>query len=68
MCELVVEFVWESSAGVTPPVSLHYGVRCVPVNGATVEDVLMAVGEEIGYENILSASRMNKAVPLWWFL
>lgn len=54
-----------SSAGVTPPVSLRHGVRCVPVNGATVEDVLMAVGEEIGYENILSASRMNKAVVVF---
>ncbi len=51
-----------SSAGVTPPVSLRHGVRCVPADGVTVEDVLMAVGEEIGFENILSASRMNKAV------
>ncbi len=31
----------------------------------TVEDVLMAVGEGIRYDNILSASRMNKAVVVF---
>ncbi|KAL0177279.1 hypothetical protein M9458_026173, partial [Cirrhinus mrigala] len=54
-----------SSVGVTPPVSLRHGVRCVLASGVTVEEVLMAVGEEIGYGNILSASRMNKAVVVF---
>jgi len=47
---------------VVSPVSLRHGVRCVPAQGVTVEDVLLVVGELIGYENISSASRMNKAV------
>lgn len=53
------------SMRVTPPVSLRHGVRCVPASGVAVEDVLVAVGEEIGYENITSASRMNKAVVVF---
>ncbi len=48
---------WDSS------LSLRHGVRCVPV--ASVEDVLVAVGEQIGFENIVSASRMNKAVVIF---
>lgn len=50
---------------VVSPVSLRHGVRCVPVQGVTVEDVLLVVGELIGYENISSASRMNKAVVVF---
>jgi len=37
----------------------------VPAQGVTVEDVLLVVGELIGYENISSASRMNKAVVVF---
>lgn len=54
-----------ASAGAPPPVSLRHGIRCVPAIDVSVEDVLMAVGEEIGYENISSASRMNKAVVVF---
>ncbi len=43
----------------------HRGVRCVPAQGVSVEDVLLAVGEEVGYDNISSASRMNKAVVIF---
>ncbi len=50
---------WDSS------LSLRHGVRCVPVADASVEDVLVAVGEQIGFENIVSASRMNKAVVIF---
>lgn len=50
---------------VVSPVSLRHGIRCVPAQGVTVEDVLLAVGELIGYENISSASRMNKAVVVF---
>ncbi len=45
-----------------PSPSLRHGVRCVPEQEVTVESVLLAVGEQIGCENISSASRMNKAV------
>ncbi len=52
-------------AGVASPVSLRHGIRCVPAQGITVEDVLLAIGEKVGYENITSASRMNKAVVVF---
>lgn len=52
-------------AGGEPPVSRRHGVRCVPAQGVSVEDVLLAVGEEVGYDNISSASRMNKAVVVF---
>lgn len=45
--------------------SLRHGFRCVPEAGSTVEDVLEAVGEKVGYEVIASASRMNKAVVVF---
>lgn len=48
-----------------PPVSLRNGVRCVPAPGVEVEEVLVAVGEQIGFGNISSASRMNKAVVIF---
>ena len=53
-----------SEAGVET-LSLRHGVRCVPESGTTVEDVLLAVGEQVGCENIYSASRMNKAVVVF---
>lgn len=46
----------------TPPLLLRNGFRCVPEDNSTVEDVLIAVGDQIGHENIVSASRMNQAV------
>ncbi|KAL7827793.1 hypothetical protein AOLI_G00309450 [Acnodon oligacanthus] len=53
-----------SEAGVET-LSLRHGVRCVPESGVTVEDVLLAVGEQVGCENIYSASRMNRAVVVF---
>lgn len=49
----------------TPSLSLRNGFRCVPEDGVTVEDVLISAGEEVGHENIVSASRMNKAVVVF---
>ncbi|GAA6075545.1 uncharacterized protein LOC108179569 [Tachysurus ichikawai] len=49
----------------TSPVSLRHGVRCVPANGVSVEEVLLAMGKEVGNENIFAASRMNKAVVVF---
>lgn len=37
----------------------------MPELGATFEDVLLAVAEKIGHENINSASRMNKVVVVF---
>lgn len=52
-------------SGGVASLSLRHGVRCVPDADSNVEDVLVAVGEQIGYKNIISASRMNKAVVVF---
>lgn len=49
----------------TPSLSLRNGCRCVPEPGVTVEELLLIFGEQVGFENILSASRMNKAVVVF---
>ncbi len=49
----------------TPPISLRNGFRCVPEDNATVEDVLIEVGDQIGHENIVSASQINQAVVVF---
>lgn len=54
-----------ASLAETPSLSLRNGFRCVPEDNATVEDVLIAVGDQIGHENIVSASRMNQAVVVF---
>lgn len=38
------------------------------VSNANVEDVCLAVGDVVGHENIVSASRMNNAFVLFFFL
>lgn len=48
-----------------PFLSLRNGFRCVPEDGVTVEDVLISAGREVGHDNIVSASRMNKAVVVF---
>ncbi len=54
-----------ASTGGRTPLSLRHGFRCVAEASVTVEDVLLAVGEQIGYEYIFSALRMNKAVVVF---
>ena len=54
-----------ASAG-TPPMSLRHGVRLVPQLSSTVEQVLLAVGEQVGHGNITYASRMNKALVIFF--
>ncbi len=52
-----------SIPGQTPPnLSLRNGCSCVPEPGVTIEELLVVVGERVGFDNIVSASRMNKAV------
>ncbi len=48
-----------------PSLSLCNGCRCVPDPGVTVEELLLVIGEQVGFENIVSASRMNKAVVVF---
>ena len=40
-------------------------MRCVPDDDVMVEGVLVAVGDEVGFESIIYASRMNKAVVVF---
>ena len=58
-----------SAAGAPPrtsPPTLQQGARIVPPDpSVTVEEVLLCVGQEIGHENVLYASRMNKAVVVF---
>lgn len=48
-----------------PSLSIRHGFRCVPEGGTTIEEILLAVGEQIGHDQITSASRMNKAVVVF---
>lgn len=45
--------------------ALRNGYRCVPEPGVTIEELLVAVGEQLGFDNIVFASRMNKAVVVF---
>ena len=50
----------------TPPPSIRQGVRIVPPdNNVTMEEVLLAAGEQVGHDNLSFASRMNKAVVVF---
>ena len=50
----------------TPPPSNRQGVRIVPPDSSvTVEEVLLAVGEQVGHVKLSFASRMNKAVVVF---
>ena len=50
----------------TPPPSIRQGVRIVPPDSSvTVEEVLLAVGEQVGHDILSFASRMNKAVVVY---
>ncbi|KAJ3583897.1 hypothetical protein NHX12_015394 [Muraenolepis orangiensis] len=47
----------------TPPPSLRQGVRIAPHDSSvSVEEALLAAGEEVGHGNLVFASRVNKAV------
>ena len=45
--------------------SLRNGVRCIADSSTSVEDVLVAIAEQVGGENINYGSRMNKAVVVF---
>lgn len=46
--------------------SIGNGCKCFPNQICTVEDVLMAMGKVVGHDKIVSASRMNKAVVVFF--
>ncbi len=50
---------------VTPPLSIGHGVRFITDPGVTMEGALLAVGEQVGHDNISYASRMNKATVVF---
>lgn len=55
-----------SSSGEGAPVfSIRNGCKVFTDQAFTVEDVLLAMGEIVGHEKIVSASRMNKAVVVF---
>lgn len=45
--------------------SLRHGCRCEPEPGVSVEDLLLVIGEKIGFDNIVSASRVDKAIVVF---
>lgn len=49
----------------TPSVSLRHGVRILADPGVTVEEVLLVVGDLVGHDNLVYASRMSKAVVVF---
>ncbi len=50
----------------TPPPSIRQGVRIVPLDSnVTVEEVLLAAGEQVGHDSLSFALRMNKAVVVF---
>lgn len=53
------------ASSVTPPLSIGHGVRFVTDPGVTMEEALLAVGEQVGFDNISHASRMNKAAVVF---
>jgi len=54
-----VEMGSRPEGGEAPPSSLRHGVRCEVESSVAVEEVLVSIGEQVGYENISSAS-MNE--------
>jgi len=49
----------------TPGFSIKNGCKIATDQVFTIEDVLLAIGEVVGHEKIVSASRMNKAVVVF---
>ena len=45
--------------------SRRHGIKVVPAFNCSVEDCALAVGKAVGYDSIVSASRMNGAVVIF---
>lgn len=46
-------------------ISRRHGIKIVPVMNCSVEECSLAVGKAVGYESIMSASRMSSAVVIF---
>ncbi|KAJ3605454.1 hypothetical protein NHX12_027500 [Muraenolepis orangiensis] len=49
----------------TPPLSIRHRTRIAPDPDVKVEKVFLAVGQQIGFDKLAYASRMNKAVVVF---
>ena len=49
----------------TPSLSTRHGVRVQPDPSVPVEEVLLAVGDQVGHANLSHASRMNKGMVVF---
>lgn len=45
--------------------SRRHGIKLAPVVNCSVEDCSLAVGKAVGFDSIISASRMNSAVVIF---
>lgn len=54
-----------ASPSAASPLSLRNGVRVASPPSSSVEQVLLAIGEQVGHANISYASRMNKALVVF---
>lgn len=55
-----------SNSDVFSGLSARHACKCMPADGSvSIENVLVAIGREIGTQNIMSASRMNKAMVVF---
>ena len=45
--------------------SRRHGIKLAPVMNCSVEDCSLAVGNAVGFNSIISASRMNSAVVIF---
>lgn len=62
-------FCWSAMAGPRQTkfeqLSRRHGIKLAPVMNCSVEDCSLAVGEVVGFDSIMSASRMNSAVVIF---
>ncbi|TWW53280.1 hypothetical protein D4764_0092070 [Takifugu flavidus] len=49
----------------TPSLSVQHGVQVQPDPSVSVEEVLLAVGDQVGHANLSYASRMNRRVVVF---
>lgn len=52
-------------AGDFSRLTLDHGCKCTPDDSMSIEDVLIAISEQVGGLNIKSASRMNRALVIF---
>jgi len=62
-------FCWLTMAGPSQTkfeqLSRRHGIKLAPVMNCPVEECSLAVGNAVGFDSIISASRMNSAVVIF---